>query len=694
MLRTMAHSETTASPVPATRLSLLAGVAVWVLIAGYLLPFTFRGWIPHDEGLLGQLAERTLGGELPHIDFNDPYTGGLSWLGAAAFMLFGVRLTALRILLLLAVLATVPFFYQLTRRFLQPLPAAAITFTSFAWSVPNYFAGLPSWYNLLLAIAALWCLVKAGEAEPSERTRGYALFFAGVLTGLSCLIKISGLFLLAAGILTVTARTLGWLPRSGTAEDGDADEASAVAAEHARAIVCEPHPPQARVFALLATILGVGFVALVSMLVGPLLADASLSRALSVLGHFALPCAVLTAPLLTRAWQARGSSTRWLLRLAARGWPLIAGWALPVVALVAFYAAAGGLGDLARGLFVLPRLRYRFAATPPPPFSALLTLLPIGLLFAAPRFLTRGLLGRVLQHALTTALALGLGLVLWHGAEPMVYAFVWLPLRALVLLVALLGVRRLAHSPSAPRHGAHGRSRAAVSPDALFAVIATTVLMALVQVPTPYGIYFYYVAPLVVLALAAIAAAGPRPVPGTLIVLSIFATGFALCWLNGAYPYSVGLFWRPYAADQRLDLARGGLFVPADEARRYALLVATIDQHAPPGQPIWAAPDCPQVYFLAARPNPTRTFFDFFAPTYRHPAQLLAHLEAWNIPLVVLNRAGSFSPAIGDPVLEALARRYPHARTIDPFVVRWRDLAPPAIGAPGSRAVPGAGGEL
>jgi len=53
-----------------------------------------RGWVPHDEGLLGQSAERLLAGQLPHRDFDEVYTGGLSYLHALAFEVGGVRLIA------------------------------------------------------------------------------------------------------------------------------------------------------------------------------------------------------------------------------------------------------------------------------------------------------------------------------------------------------------------------------------------------------------------------------------------------------------------------------------------------------------------------------------------------------------------------------------------------------------------------
>ncbi len=665
----MPDRTTMKHPPPSHRLGWLIGTAVWLLLASYMLPFTFRGWIPHDDGLLGQLGERALAGELPHIDFDDPYTGGLSWLYAAAFAVLGIQLTTLRIVLLLVTLAVVPFFYGIARRFLAPLPAGMVTFAAFAWSVPNYFAGLPSWYNLLLAIPALWCLLRCRESDrQGVRFRAWLVLF-GLLAGLSTLIKISGLFLLAAGLLTVAAwalspaRSVSAPARLSTLRDDD------------------PQPEEdgqtpARGFALAATAGGLLLVALVVLLLQPLMTGARTARALSVLGHFALPIAALAAFLVARAWRLIGPSRRpsvgYLVQVVHdAGW-LVAGWLIPVASLVIFYAAHGGLDDLWRGLFVMPRFRYQFAVVAPPPWFALLTVLPLLLLFLPTR-----LPRRALELIVAGLLALGLLAVLLSSGVPIVHVYVWLPFRALVLLAVMAGLLTLRRRGKVPAGLKAGVRMTAQQSDALFAVLATTSFVALIQIPTPYGIYFYYVAPLVVLALAAVAACTPRASRPALVVLLVFATAFPLMWLNGGHPFSVG-YWKPYDASDRLDVARGGIFVPEADARRYEAVVALIDAHAPPGHPIWAAPDCPQIYFLSGRPNPTRTFFDFFAPTYAHADQLLANLDGLGIQVVVLNARQGFSAPIPPEVLARLAEHFPHAQAIEHYTVRWRQGTRPA----------------
>src|SRR5215212_5778968 len=82
---------------PEGRLVLLVVLAISVAYVGRHLS---RGWMPFDDGALAQSAERLLQGELPHRDFDDPYTGGLAFLNAGAFRLFGLTLWSMRLALI------------------------------------------------------------------------------------------------------------------------------------------------------------------------------------------------------------------------------------------------------------------------------------------------------------------------------------------------------------------------------------------------------------------------------------------------------------------------------------------------------------------------------------------------------------------------------------------------------------------
>ena len=154
-----------------TRRSIMIFLLVWLLSAAYLGINLNKGWNQYDEGTLGQTAERILHGEMPHRDFHDPYTGGLAYTNAAIFKFFGINLFWLRLFLFVFFLAWVPAIYVLARQFLNPWPAAAVTLVAVAWSVPNYPAAMPSWFNEKFAVASGPTL----HAAPMEKSMTRAI---------------------------------------------------------------------------------------------------------------------------------------------------------------------------------------------------------------------------------------------------------------------------------------------------------------------------------------------------------------------------------------------------------------------------------------------------------------------------------------------------------------------------------------
>ncbi len=186
-----ARSPAPPAGLPRGRSLALAGrflfLLVWLVSAVYVFPFRLRGWIPTDEGAFSHAAERVLNGEMPHRDFPEIYTGGLTYWNALAFRVFGLRLTSLRLAVFLCFLAFVPAVFAIASRFGSPLLAGLITLLAVAWSLPNYFAGSVSWYNLFLATWGTLALLRHVETG-----RRRWLFLAGVLAGVSCLFKVIG----------------------------------------------------------------------------------------------------------------------------------------------------------------------------------------------------------------------------------------------------------------------------------------------------------------------------------------------------------------------------------------------------------------------------------------------------------------------------------------------------------------------
>src|SRR5689334_2226583 len=74
--------------IPLKKHRLALGVS-WTLCAAWIWLFLLRQWVPHDEGLFADMADRVMRGELPHRDYVELYTGGLAYLDAFAWKVFG-----------------------------------------------------------------------------------------------------------------------------------------------------------------------------------------------------------------------------------------------------------------------------------------------------------------------------------------------------------------------------------------------------------------------------------------------------------------------------------------------------------------------------------------------------------------------------------------------------------------------------
>src|SRR5579862_6410053 len=177
-------------------------VALVLLLSGlYLARELKRGWVPGDEGTLAESADRVLHGDLPHRDYHEGYTGGLSYLNAAAFRLFGTNLASMRYMLFIFFLAWVPAVYYVASRFVSPLAASAVTLLAVAWGPPNYAAAMPSWYNLFFATFGLAALLRYIDAQSNRW-----LLVAGFCGGISFLFKLLGLYFVAGTLLFLLFR--------------------------------------------------------------------------------------------------------------------------------------------------------------------------------------------------------------------------------------------------------------------------------------------------------------------------------------------------------------------------------------------------------------------------------------------------------------------------------------------------------
>ncbi len=605
----------------------LGVVVVSVLYVAWHLA---RGWVPWDEGALGHAAERVLHGELPHRDFDDIYTGGLAFLDAAAFRMFGVNLWSLRLPLLASFAAWVPVVHYLATRVARPVPAGAITLLAVAWSLPNYNAAMPSWYNLFLATFGI-----AAVYRHCETRRARWLFAAGIAAALSIIVKVVGLYFVAGVLL--------YFVFDEQLTDHLTDQRGTVTPDR-----------RVRSFSLFVTASLILFATMLARLV--------LRRPFAPeVVQFALPGIVLAAFLIRQEWSAPAgpASLRFthLLRLAL---PFLAGVVVPIAIFLLPYLRSQSTDAMVNGVFVLPMRRFGVATMLVPPIETMLLVVPpLALLWVAPRMTKPPTVSLVALTALLIA-----AVVYVSGSQPLLYRFVWYSVRWLFPVLAVIGVLVLSR-PRAPDDELPGLRRLT------FLLLAATSMCSLVQFPYAAPNYFFYIAPLV--ALSALALYRYRAATRPLIPASIvgFYMLFAVVRLNPAILPTMGLKFLPFWPMAELKLDRGGIDVPRNGMLIYTDLVTQLRARARGGY-TWASPDCPEIYFLSGLRNPTRSMFDFFDEPAGRTEKLLRQFDEHGVTAIVLNAGHTFSLPPSEQLVTALEQRFPFARNIGPFQLRWR----------------------
>ncbi|MFI5312438.1 MAG: hypothetical protein ACHQQ3_14470, partial [Gemmatimonadales bacterium] len=323
------------------------------------------------------------------------------------------------------------------------------------------------------------------------------------------------------------------------------------------------------------------------------------------------------------------------------------------------YVRQHALAELARGLFVTPRIRFLVATYPLPGLrSAGLAIAPFALLLAASPFVRQPL--RRVDLAALAALAATL-VVFAHDGSPLVLV-TWYGLRLLTPVCALLATWWLL---APPRGMEIERDRAAT----LFFLVAVAVTGSLIQVPFALYTYFLYSVPLIALAATALVTAQPampRSVPAALLafVLLFAARG----------PDSLATRHETRTQDALVPLAlpRGGLVVTREDSVTYGRLAEAIHRHAS-GEWMYVWHDAPHVPFLAGLRNATGSMFEVFDDSAaRSTASLTQALRRHDVRLVVLTDPAGAARPLEPAFRDWLQASYPESETVDRFEVRWR----------------------
>jgi len=156
-------------------------------------------------------------------------------------------------------------------------------------------------------------------------------------------------------------------------------------------------------------------------------------------------------------------------------------------------------------------------------------------------------------------------------------------------------------------------------------------------------------------------------------MLLAFYFAFAVFRVTPSFLHAMAYFYQPDPETEPLRLPRaGGLRVDRPRAIEYERLIPKIQAHAGQSDYIYAGPDCPEVYFLAGKRNPTRAMFEFLEDPGEQTARVLRAIDTHQVEAVVVYSSPEFSRPLPPELLAALRERFPQAERIGQFEVRWR----------------------
>lgn len=588
------------------RWSITLLLLIWASLSWYVFSRLNRGWVPHDEGAFGQSAERVLLGEVPHRDFDELYTGGLTYLHSLAMRMFGTSLISLRFMLFGFTVVWIPALWWIARRFAPQTISTLVTITAVLWTIPNYPAAVPSWYILILSTFLIAALYRFAETN-----HDFWLLIAGVVGGLSVLVKVTGSLAVLAGAFWLLSRE-------------------------------STKPVGSRRFArILAVILASLTVLAVTWVVGTGVVSTS------TILNLVIPVIAISVALILRTFRcSSGVPARELVLFGI-------GFSLPVASFVGAYLKIGALDDLIRGTVQSPFRRVTVATFEGPEVTGLP--LAIGLAVGAVLVAKAG--DRVRSWATLGGALLG-GASLMFMQNPLPYWSLWNSVRWLPAVLAVMAVIRISMDRTMLADG--------------YLVIAVMALLGLSQFPFSAPIYFLYVVTFGFLVVVALAASSQRPAWRPLLAAFVVLAAFGILWLNTGFLYALGSRYERYQAVLELDTSRAGILIPGADAS-YNDLINFVVSRAD-GEFILAGPDSPEVYFLTAKRNPTRVLFEALSdeatPTGEMTLRLLTN---HGINIIVVNTTPGFSDEMSSDVLDLLSVAYPNTQWIGKFLVLWRD---------------------
>jgi len=581
------------------------------------------GWIPHDEGQLGQAATRILDGQLPHRDFDDMYTGGLSYLNAFSMQTFGANSLSMRLMLFAWFIPFAAVCFWIFKQFANATVAAVLTTLACVWSIPMYPAPMPSWYLLFLATGSLAALLRTTQTNSR-----FWIFLAGLLTGLAVLFKINGVFTLAAGLLFLLDRSQRMT--NVTAKNSDGTTMS---------------NRQLMSWLIIGLLTMAGFLAF---------AFVNKSDYLMQAIHFVLPFLAIIGFAVRQEYRWAGD---WSVRLP---WVvkdvslLLLGFAIPIAVLFSYFSSQNALEPLLDGLFVAPAKRIAGASSPFPALSTALLSVPLALLLFPSTWIQAAKRRGINVEKSDWAVSL---IVLLAGALLLAFRE-----SSAAFILGSFSVRHIGPFLTLGCLCFLWRNEKQLKPEQLQGFYLTTIIAffaSLIQYPYAAMIYFFYAAPLFVVTGVVATRMQPWIPKRSLLSIAVVLTLFTVARFHSVEPVTSlsPTFHEPVAAVLKSERCR--LKIRDNQARIFNQLIEAVTSRTGQNDIIHAMPDAPEVAYISNRQPFGRTMYEFFAdPVSQKPDVLLTELRNADVKLLVIKENPSFSKPVTSEFLGILKREY------------------------------------
>ncbi len=566
------------------------------------------GWIPHDEGLLGQSAERVLNGEVPHVDFDDPYTGLLSWAHSLAFEYLGISVRSLREFHAFVFVAYQVVLLLLGKHLLKRWSLAlAFLWTGSVWAAPCYPASMPTWYVLYTSLTAFFILVRFPR-------KYWGALSAGFLIGLGILFKITALYSVIAALWFILL--LHTIPRKDRVGLNVVD--------------------------------GLVFIGLSLLPIYVIKLNLNIEN----LSYFSIPSLLVGVICFYNRRIIINKSLIFNLFL------LSFGVLIPVSVFAFYYISIGHLNELWNGVWVLPKLRLSYASILPPSLFYQIIAVIVSLF-------SFKLIGKVLKKCkdcktlfLVLLIFSLLALLLPHFV--IIYTWVWPAIKCMLLTIVILyifNIKKLRFKRDVLSWLACGGicllTQFPYAFKIYFTYIAILIFIPFILLLNSSGFRYRYMVTVLFMCFL------------TLWAIKWVNQGKLYRFVEWSYFDIQSLDSSKYIPRASINLELSNQIV-------YYNLITFIQSKTVENDYILAFPDAPEVYFLSGRKNPRRTFYDFFENNTTEYVDLLNSEYIKDIDLVVINVAAEFSRNITQQEVDRFVSVYPNAVLINKYLVLWR----------------------